>query len=282
YVLNYVNDINSRADNQNANVSNIANQKKHKAKVKKSKKLGSKERLASPRPRKPRTCLRWSPTRRTFDLSGKVIQSSDSECQSDISESDNACASNHQEPTSKRFPNSTSFLGRTVLFGNDHVAVILDLDVAFKRNTYYVRNFERVNLLKGNRTTNLYTINLHEMAFTSPICLMARATSTKSWLWHQRLSHLNFDIINDLAKNDLVTSLPKFKSKDEAQEEIKTFLKKIQVLLQAHSSFEEQTTEQNSQIKCLRLTLKVLASLTKRRQLELLSRMELLNEETRR
>ncbi|GJY27312.1 retrovirus-related pol polyprotein from transposon TNT 1-94 [Tanacetum coccineum] len=49
------------------------------------------------------------------------------------------------------------------------------------------------------------------MAFASPICLMARATSTKSWLWHQRLSHLNFDTINDLAKNDLVTRLPKFK-----------------------------------------------------------------------
>ncbi|GKC61582.1 retrovirus-related pol polyprotein from transposon TNT 1-94 [Tanacetum coccineum] len=40
---------------------------------------------------------------------------------------------------------------------------------------------------------------------------MARATSTKSWLWHQRLSHLNFDTINDLAKNDLVTVPPKFK-----------------------------------------------------------------------
>nr|GFC04848.1 integrase, catalytic region, zinc finger, CCHC-type, peptidase aspartic, catalytic [Tanacetum cinerariifolium] len=38
-----------------------------------------------------------------------------------------------------------------------------------------------------------------------------RASSTKSWLWHQRLSHLNFDTINDLAKNDLVAGLPKFK-----------------------------------------------------------------------
>ncbi|GJZ56914.1 integrase, catalytic region, zinc finger, CCHC-type containing protein [Tanacetum coccineum] len=58
----------------------------------------------------------------------------------------------------------------------------------------------------------------------------------ESWLWHQRLSHLNFDTINDLAKTDLVTGLLKFKyskehiSKDEAPEEIKTFLKKIQVL----------------------------------------------------
>nr|GFC98524.1 retrovirus-related Pol polyprotein from transposon TNT 1-94 [Tanacetum cinerariifolium] len=40
---------------------------------------------------------------------------------------------------------------------------------------------------------------------------MARASSTKSWLWHQRLSHLNFNTINDLAKNDLVACLPKFK-----------------------------------------------------------------------
>ncbi|GJT71184.1 retrovirus-related pol polyprotein from transposon TNT 1-94 [Tanacetum coccineum] len=229
------------------------------------------------------------------------------------------------------------FLG-TVRFGNDHVAAILgygdlqwgnilitrvyfveglghnlfsvgqfcdlDLEVAFRMNTYFVKNLEGVDLLKGNRTTNLYTINLHEMASASPSCLMARATSTKSWLWHQRLSHLNFDTINNLAKNDLVTGLPKFKyhkehlcpsceqgkskkashppkpvpnskqrlhllhmdlcgpmrveiingkpyvlvivddysrytwvhyiiSKDEATQEIKTFLKKIQVLLQA-------------------------------------------------
>nr|GEV32759.1 hypothetical protein [Tanacetum cinerariifolium] len=40
---------------------------------------------------------------------------------------------------------------------------------------------------------------------------MACASSTKSWLWHQRLSHLNFDTINDLARNDLVAGLPKFK-----------------------------------------------------------------------
>nr|GEY54033.1 integrase, catalytic region, zinc finger, CCHC-type, peptidase aspartic, catalytic [Tanacetum cinerariifolium] len=90
-----------------------------------------------------------------------------------------------------------------------------DLEVAFQRNTCYVRNLEGVNLLKGNHTTNLYTINLHEMASTSPIFLIARATSTKSWLWHQRLSHLNFETINDLAKNNLVTSLLKFRYNKE-------------------------------------------------------------------
>nr|GEV20827.1 retrovirus-related Pol polyprotein from transposon TNT 1-94 [Tanacetum cinerariifolium] len=39
---------------------------------------------------------------------------------------------------------------------------------------------------------------------------MARASSTKSWLWDQRLSHLNFDTINNLAKNDLVSGLLKY------------------------------------------------------------------------
>nr|GEY50107.1 retrovirus-related Pol polyprotein from transposon TNT 1-94 [Tanacetum cinerariifolium] len=86
-----------------------------------------------------------------------------------------------------------------------------DLEVAFRRNTCFFRNLEGVDLLKRNRTTNLYTINLHEMASASPICLLARASYTKSCLWHQRLSHLNFDTINDLSKNDLVTGLPKFK-----------------------------------------------------------------------
>nr|GEY84907.1 retrovirus-related Pol polyprotein from transposon TNT 1-94 [Tanacetum cinerariifolium] len=136
------------------------------------------------------------------------------------------------------------FMG-TVRFENDHVAVILgfgdlqwgnilitrvyfveglghnlfsvgqfcdsDLEVAFRRNACFIRNLEGVDLLSRNHTTNPYTINLHEMASASPICLMARASSTKSWLWHQHLSHLNFDTINDLAKNDLVSSLPKFK-----------------------------------------------------------------------
>nr|GEY86601.1 retrovirus-related Pol polyprotein from transposon TNT 1-94 [Tanacetum cinerariifolium]GEZ84125.1 retrovirus-related Pol polyprotein from transposon TNT 1-94 [Tanacetum cinerariifolium] len=85
-----------------------------------------------------------------------------------------------------------------------------DLEVAFRRNACFVRNLEGVDLLKGNCSTNLYTINLHEMASVSLICLVDHASSTKSWLWHQRLSHLNFDTINDLAKNDLVSGLLKF------------------------------------------------------------------------
>ncbi|GJT55673.1 retrovirus-related pol polyprotein from transposon TNT 1-94 [Tanacetum coccineum] len=40
---------------------------------------------------------------------------------------------------------------------------------------------------------------------------MAKATSSQAWLWHRRLSHLNFDIINLLSKNDIVIGLPKLK-----------------------------------------------------------------------
>ncbi|GJS53813.1 hypothetical protein Tco_0627175, partial [Tanacetum coccineum] len=115
-VLNYVNDMNSRGKKQKENVSNTKNQKKHKPKVTKPKKVGSKERLASPTPSKPRFYLRWSTTGRIFNLKGKIIACSESECQSDCSNGDNACTSNPQEPTIKQFPNSTSFLGRLSKF----------------------------------------------------------------------------------------------------------------------------------------------------------------------
>nr|GFC47573.1 retrovirus-related Pol polyprotein from transposon TNT 1-94 [Tanacetum cinerariifolium] len=40
---------------------------------------------------------------------------------------------------------------------------------------------------------------------------MAKATSSQAWLWHRCLSHLNFDTINLLSKNDIVVGLPKLK-----------------------------------------------------------------------
>ncbi|GJS06523.1 putative ribonuclease H-like domain-containing protein [Tanacetum coccineum] len=40
---------------------------------------------------------------------------------------------------------------------------------------------------------------------------MAKATSSQAWLWHRRLSHLNFDTINLLSKNNIVMGLPKLK-----------------------------------------------------------------------
>nr|GFB14776.1 ribonuclease H-like domain-containing protein [Tanacetum cinerariifolium] len=224
-LLNYVNDKNSHGKKQSANVSIKEKQKKRKLKVKKPKKVESHKSLATPMPRKPRYFLRWSPTGRMFDINNKIIASSKSESQSDCSKGDNACTSNPVEPIIKRFPNATfslavgNILITRVYFveGLGHNLFSVgqfcdsDLEAAFRRNACFVRSLEGVDLLKGAHSTNLYTINLHEMASASPICLMARASSTKSWLWHQRLSHLNFDTINDLTKNDLVAGLPKFK-----------------------------------------------------------------------
>ncbi|GJW67903.1 integrase, catalytic region, zinc finger, CCHC-type containing protein [Tanacetum coccineum] len=136
------------------------------------------------------------------------------------------------------------FMG-TVHFGNDHFAAITrygdyiqgnltichvyyveglghnllsveqfcdgDLEVAFRSNTCYVWNLEGDNLLTGSRDSNIYTIPISKMATSSSVCLMSRATSTKSWLWHRRLSHLNFGTINQLTSKDLVYGLPKFK-----------------------------------------------------------------------
>ncbi|GJW31548.1 retrovirus-related pol polyprotein from transposon TNT 1-94 [Tanacetum coccineum] len=86
-----------------------------------------------------------------------------------------------------------------------------DLEVAFRSKTCYVQNLEGDNLLTGDRESNLYTISHSDMVASLPVCLMSKATSTKSWLWHRRLSHLNFGTINDLTKHDLVDGLPKFK-----------------------------------------------------------------------
>nr|GEZ17190.1 integrase, catalytic region, zinc finger, CCHC-type, peptidase aspartic, catalytic [Tanacetum cinerariifolium] len=70
---------------------------------------------------------------------------------------------------------------------------------------------DRDDLLTRDRESNLYIISISDMAASSPVCLMSKATSTKSWLWHRRLSHLNFGTINGLTKHDLVDGLPKFK-----------------------------------------------------------------------
>ncbi|GKG25085.1 retrovirus-related pol polyprotein from transposon TNT 1-94, partial [Tanacetum coccineum] len=47
------------------------------------------------------------------------------------------------------------------------------------------------------------------MMASSTICLLSKASKTKSWLWYRRLSHLNFGAINHLARHSLVRGLPK-------------------------------------------------------------------------
>ncbi|GKF11968.1 retrovirus-related pol polyprotein from transposon TNT 1-94, partial [Tanacetum coccineum] len=86
-----------------------------------------------------------------------------------------------------------------------------DLDVAFRKSTCFVRDLQGNDLLTGNRESDLYTISLQETTSSTPICFMAKASPTQAWLWHRRLSHLNFDYINLLSKKDIVIGLPKLK-----------------------------------------------------------------------
>nr|GEU54437.1 hypothetical protein [Tanacetum cinerariifolium] len=136
------------------------------------------------------------------------------------------------------------FLG-TVKFGNDQIASILrygdlvqgavtvkqvyyveglnhnlffvgqfcdaDLEVAFRKSTCYIRDLKGNDLFTGSCETDLYSITLQDITSTNPICLMAKATSSQAWLWHHRLSHLNFNTINLLSKNDIVVGLLKLK-----------------------------------------------------------------------
>nr|GEU72313.1 hypothetical protein [Tanacetum cinerariifolium]GEY93989.1 hypothetical protein [Tanacetum cinerariifolium] len=108
----------------------------------------------------------------------------------------------------------------TVRFGNDHFVAITGYGNYVQGNisvcyVYYVEglrhNLFRDDLLIGDHESNFYTISISDMAASSPVCLMSKAASIKSWLWHRRLSHLNFVTINDLTKHDLVDGLPKFK-----------------------------------------------------------------------
>nr|GEY53900.1 copia protein [Tanacetum cinerariifolium] len=65
------------------------------------------------------------------------------------------------------------------------------LEVAFRQHSCHIRNLDKVDLLQ--------------------VCLLTKASSTKSWLWHRRLNHLNFGTLNELARKDLVRGLPLLK-----------------------------------------------------------------------
>ncbi|GJS03421.1 retrovirus-related pol polyprotein from transposon TNT 1-94 [Tanacetum coccineum] len=68
-----------------------------------------------------------------------------------------------------------------------------------------------VDLLSGSLGTNMYSLSIGDMMVSSSICLLSKTTKTKSWLWHRRLSHLNFGAINHLARHGLVRGIPRLK-----------------------------------------------------------------------
>ncbi|GJS09596.1 retrovirus-related pol polyprotein from transposon TNT 1-94 [Tanacetum coccineum] len=133
---------------------------------------------------------------------------------------DSGC-SKHMTGQRDKLINFVSKFISTVRYDNDHFAAIMgygDLQIrnilislAFKKHTCFVRNLEGVDLLSGSRGSNLYTISMEEMMKSSPICLLSKASKKISWLWHRRLSYLNFGTNNQLAKQDLDKGLLKLK-----------------------------------------------------------------------
>nr|GEU53285.1 hypothetical protein [Tanacetum cinerariifolium] len=107
----------------------------------------------------------------------------------------------------------------TVLFGNDQFALILgsgDLvqgNVTINRD-YYVESLNHNLFLVGQ----FCDADL-KVAFRRSTCFvrdlqgndLLTASPTHTWLWHRRLSHLNFNYINLLSKKDVVIGLPKLK-----------------------------------------------------------------------
>nr|GEW22736.1 retrovirus-related Pol polyprotein from transposon TNT 1-94 [Tanacetum cinerariifolium] len=86
-----------------------------------------------------------------------------------------------------------------------------DLEVAFRKSTCFMRDIQGNDLLTDNHGSDLYTILLQETSSPTLICFMEKASPTQGWLWHRKLSHLNFDTINLLSKKDIVNGLPKLR-----------------------------------------------------------------------
>nr|GEU33556.1 putative reverse transcriptase domain-containing protein [Tanacetum cinerariifolium] len=126
---------------------------------------------------------------------------------------DSGCSKHMIEDRSQLTNFVNKFLG-TVKFSNDNVAKIMsyadykignvtisrvyfmeelghslfsvgqfydsDLEVAFRQHTCFIRNLKGVDLLTGFRGNNLYIMSLGDMMASSPICLLSKASKTKS------------------------------------------------------------------------------------------------------
>ena len=63
--------------------------------------------------------------------------------------------------------------------------------------------------LTGYRHGNIYEANLLSNTDGKITCLLSKASTSESWIWHKKLSHLNFSNLNELVRKDLVRGLPK-------------------------------------------------------------------------
>ncbi|GJS93172.1 putative ribonuclease H-like domain-containing protein [Tanacetum coccineum] len=98
-------------------------------------------------------------------------------------------------------------------------------------------------LLKIPRKYNMYIFYMKNIVPKETLtCLVVKATSDESMLWHRRLGHINFKSINKLVKDNLGSNTellvsPRFTwvfflaTKDETSEILKNFIKEIENLV---------------------------------------------------
>ncbi|GJT24406.1 integrase, catalytic region, zinc finger, CCHC-type containing protein [Tanacetum coccineum] len=163
----------------------------------------------------------WSPNNITANTSPTVVKSRTNVVIQIVLWIIESVCSKHMTGYLKLLKNFVEKFIGTICFGNNHFAAIIGYGDYIHGNitichAYYVEGlghnlFIVGKFCDGARKSNLYTISISDMTASSAVCLMSKATLRKSWLWHQRLSHLNFGTINDLTKQDLVDGLSKFK-----------------------------------------------------------------------
>ena len=69
--------------------------------------------------------------------------------------------------------------------------------------------------LQGVRKGNLFVADLMSGCKDEVNYFYAKASPDESWLWHKRLSHLNFKSMNSLVKRELVRGLPQMEFTQE-------------------------------------------------------------------
>ncbi|GKE24109.1 retrovirus-related pol polyprotein from transposon TNT 1-94 [Tanacetum coccineum] len=171
--------------------------------------------------------FKWKPTGRTFTIVGnscpltrkpKNVRNIGSSKIAKIGESKNA---NHSEPnqiwgsTAIDIPSSSSL----VMTGFPDYSGTTRLKGLWGYGDYQLGNIiiSRVYYVEG-LGQNLFSVGKFcdadlEVAFRKNTCFIRNleASKTKSWLWHRRLSHLNFGTLNKLAKDGLARGIPRLK-----------------------------------------------------------------------
>ncbi|XP_052627483.1 uncharacterized protein LOC128134103 [Lactuca sativa] len=91
-----------------------------------------------------------------------------------------------------------------------------NLEVLFTKQRSLIMDAKTKDVIvDSDRAGNMYPLDMDLIYGKPDICLLSKAPADISWLWHCRLSHLNFGYINKLIGDDLVRWLPVLKLDNE-------------------------------------------------------------------